>query len=454
MTNIADIGREVRATLHLAVPLALAQLAQMSMSLIDTLMIGRLGPGPLAAAALGSTMFFTLMLVCVGVVMAVGPVVAQAHGAGDAATAARAVRQGLWLGTLLAVPAALVIASGGTILRVTGQDPETARQAGAYLSVLALGVLPNLWFASLRGFVESLSRPRPILFITLGAVSVNVLGNYTLIYGNFGFPALGLVGSGIATVVVLWSMFLLLASYVRLVPALKAYRVFAGLRRPDLAMFRTLLGIGWPIGVSFGVESGLFMFSTMMIGLVGTTALAAHQIALQCAAVAFMVPMGLGMAGAVRVGQAAGRGDMLAAARSGWTAIGLAVAFMCCTAVLFWTIPEHIIGLYLDLSDPASREVLRTGTTLLGIAAVFQIVDGTQVTAAGALRGLKDTRATMVIALATYWGVGLSMAYGLGFAAGQGATGVWWGFTGGLATAAIVLSLRFHVRSRRSAAGV
>jgi len=454
MVTAAVARREVRATLVLAVPLVLTQLAQMTMSFVDVIMIGRLGTAALAAGVLGSSTFFTLLLVCVGMVLAVNPSVAQSYGAGDEAEVGRWARQGLWLGVFLGVPLVALFGYAEPLLRAAGQEPATAALAADYLRAIRWGVLPNLWFAALRSLCEGTGRPRPVLVVMLIAAGVNVLCNWVLMYGKLGFPALGLEGAGWASALAMTTMFALLGGYVRRSPEFRRYRIFAGLRRPDGPHLRRLFRLGWPIGVNFGLEAGLFLVATLLVGLFGTAALAAHQVALNAASVTFMVPLGIGMAGTVRVGQAVGRGDGAAAARAGWAAIGMGASFMLAAALLFWLRPEWVVWLYTGQGggEGVAPETVELAALLLGIAAVFQLFDGTQATAAGALRGLKDTRVPMLIGGFSYWVVGMSAAVGLGFGLRLGATGIWWGLTLGLATAAVLLTARFRRRVRAEAA--
>ena len=443
------LRREIRATLRLAAPIVVTQLAQMSMSFVDVAMVGRLGTEALAAVVLGSTTYFTLALVCVGVLVAVQPTVAQAVGAGDEEAAGRGARQGLWLGAILGVPFTIGLGYMEPVLLWTGQAPETAALAGAYLGAIRWGFVPNLWFTALRGLAEGDGRPQPVLAVTLVGVAANAGLNYVLMFGALGAPALGLVGTGWSSALTITVMFGALALYVRRGP-LGRFRVFAGLRQPDPAALRALFSLGWPIGVGFGLEAGLFTAATLMVGRLPApeVALAAHQVALNAASVAFMVPLGIGMAGGVRAGQAAGAGDAAGAARAGWTAAGLGVAFMTLSALLFWLRPEAVVWVYAGSApDPA---VARLAAALLGIAAVFQIFDGAQAALAGALRGLKDTRVPMLIAAAAYWGLGLSAGAGLGLGLGWGAPGLWWGLTLGLAAAAVGLGLRFARLTRRA----
>ena len=441
--------RDVRPTLALAVPLVLVQLSQMSMSFVDVVMVGRLGTEALAAIVLGSTVYFTLALVCVGVLVAVQPTVAQAVGAGDEAAAGRGARQGLWLATLLGVPFTVGLGVMEDVFLWTGQAPDTAALAGDYVAAIRWGFVPNLWFTALRGLCEGDARPRPVLAVTLVGTAFNAGLNYVLMFGAWGAPALGLVGTGWSSAVTVTVMFAALAVYVRRGP-LSRFRVFAGLRRPDPAALAALFRLGWPIGVGFGLEAGLFTAATLVVGrLPGhEVALAAHQIALNAASVTFMVPLGIGMAGGIRVGQATGAGDPAGAARAGWTAAGLGAVFMTASALVFWLRPGWVIRLY---AGPAPEpEVAALAAALLGIAAVFQLFDGVQAAVAGALRGLKDTRVPMLVAAVAYWGVGLTVGGALGLGLGAGARGLWWGLTLGLAVAAVGLSWRFRVQTRRT----
>ncbi len=443
------VRREILATATLAAPLVLTQLTQMSMSFIDVVMVGRLGTAAMAAAVIGSTVYMTTMMVCLGVVVAVQPVVAQATGAGDRAGASRAVRQGLWLGVLLGAPFVVLLGHMEPILRALGQAPETAETAARYLAAIRWGFVPNLWFTALRGLSEGIARPRPVLAVTVLGVAMNASLNAVLIFGLFGAPALGLVGAGWASAAAILGMTAVLAAYTFRGP-LRVYRVFRGLGRPEPAALLELFRLGWPIGVTFGLEGGLFTAATLLIGRMGELPLAAHQVALNAASVAFMVPLGIGMAGAVRVGQAAGAGDAAGAQRAGWAAIGLGGASMLLSAMLFWITPGTIVWIYAG-SD-ADPVLVQSAVTLLGIAAVFQIFDGTQAAAAGALRGLKDTRAPMVISAVSYWGLGLGLGAFLLFRADLGAPGMWWGLTLGLAAASVLLTARFRRLGTRVAA--
>ncbi len=442
------IRTEVKELLLLAGPVVAVQLGQVSMGFVDTVMVGRLGPAELAGVGLGNSTFFLFLLVSLGVVISVGPMVSQAYGAGEHEPIGRSVRQGLWLGVALTIPAFVLLWNAAPLWRLMNQDEATILIAQQYLRAIVWGYLPFLWFIALRSFVEAVSRPWPVTYIVFVGVGLNVGANYVLMFGKLGFPALGLVGTGWASTVVYWFLFLMLAGYTQALPRFRAFRIFARLGKPDPHYFRELLRIGWPIGVSYGIEIGLFSATAFLMGTLGAVPLAAHQVAIQCAAFTFMVPLGIGIATSVRVGQAVGRRDPAGARWAGYLGVGLAGAFMLCAAILFWTAPRSVVSLYLNLDDPANADVVALAVMLLGIAAVFQIFDGVQVAAAGALRGLKDTRVPMLLAFISYWMLGLPISAALGFGVGLGARGLWWGFVLGLASAAVLLTWRFQRRVR------
>ncbi len=444
------IRREIRQTLHLAAPMILAQLAHMSMTFVDTIMVGWLGTRQLAGVALGGAVFFPVLLITLGVLMAVGPMVAQGYGGGDRDAIRDAVRQGLWLATLLGVVAFLALWQGSWMLRWAGQEEETVVLTEGYLRAITWGVVPELWFVVLRQFVEGLSRPRVVLIITTAGLLLNVGANYILMYGKLGFPALGLVGCGWASALVYWTMFLVMVLFILKSDGLRPYRVLSRLGGPDWHRFSEVFRMGWPIGLMQGFEVGLFSATALLMGLLGKTALAAHQIALQCASFSYMVPLGLSFAVSVRVGQAVGRKDLQGARRAGHVGMGLGASFMVVAALCFWIFPRYILSLFLGTDASANDEVVFHAVGFLAIAAIFQVFDGLQATAAGALRGLKDTRTPMIVALISYWIVGLSSGYLLAFQFGWQGTGLWWGLVLGLSTAALLLSWRFNrqVRAR------
>ena len=435
------LGLEVRRTLTLALPLILAQLAQMSASFVDTLMVGRLGNTQLAGIALGGSIFFLTFLVCGGVLFSVGPTVSQAFGAGETKAAGRAAQQGFFLALLLSVPALVLFSQTGRILPLLGQEPGAVRLATGYIQAIAWGFVPALLTVSLRGLLEGISNPRPVMVIAFLAVGFNALLNYLLMFGQLGFPALGLVGTGYASALSFWFSLALLVLYsARTLPQFEIFR-FRGV---DVRVLADLVRVGLPIGLTLGFEAGLFSATAVLMGTLGTVPLAAHQIAIQSASFTFMVPLGLASATAVRVGQAVGRRDPGGVQRAGWIGILLSACVMLVSALTFWFLPEQVVGLYLDVADPANTAVIRKAAQFLAFAAVFQVFDGLQVSAAGALRGLKDTRVPMLISLTSYWGVGLSSGVLFAFVLGLKGRGLWLGLVLGLMTAAVLLVGRFR----------
>ena len=429
--------------LRLASPVVLTQLAQMSLGLTDTIMVGRLGAIELASVALGNAVFFAAMIFGMGMLTAVSPMVSQAFGSGNNKDIGRALRQGLWLSLLLSLPIFVMMRLAFAPLLWMGQDPETVAAAQSYLDAISWGAFPFLAYIAIRSFAEGVGKPRPAMIVAFAGLAANILANYVLMFGKFGFPRLGIVGTGLASTLVYWIMFLSMLFVSSRHPHFKSFNALSRIAKPDGEYLRKLVHLGWPIGVSYFVEAGLFMLTALLMGLLGNVSLAAHQVAIQCAAYTFMVPLGIGLATSVRVGHAMGRQDNEAARLSGRVGIGMATTFMLVAALVFWIFPESIVGIFLDGSIPQNREVVALAVQLLYVAAIFQVFDGVQVTAAGALRGLKDTRIPMVIALVSYWILGLGVGIVLGFRFEQGAQGLWIGLVVGLAAAAVLMTYRF-----------
>jgi MATE family multidrug resistance protein len=439
----SQLTTEVKACLTLAVPLAGAQLAQAATGFADTVMMGLLGSEVLAAGGLGATTFQACLLVTSSILSSVSPLAASAFGAGQTRQIGRIVRQGMGLAGLLTVPVVLLLWFSYPFFLWLGQAETVAAQSQAYLQAIVWGFPAGLGFAVLRHFVSALSQPRPVITIMVCGTLFNIAANYVLMFGKFGLPALGLAGIGWASSLSLWSMFLALFFYCRQ-PQYRQYGIFQKLNLFEGRLFAELLHVGIPIGILTAAETGLFTVTTFLMGQLGTVTLAAHQIALQTAAITFMIPLGISFATTVLVGQRLGQRDFQGARLAGYTGMGIGVLFMAAMAVLFWTVPEAIVSLYLDIDDSANQAVVLLAGQLLGVGAMFQIADGLQVTAVGALRGLKDTRVPMVIGLIAYWGLGLSCGYLLGLRFGYGAPGLWWGLVIGLAVAASILTWRFR----------
>ncbi len=437
------------ATLRLASPIVLTQLGWVSMLTTDAIMIGRLGATPLAGATFVLMIFFAVYVFAVGLAMATAGLAAQAYGARRPRQVRRVIRQGLWVMILISVPGIGFMAFTEEMLVLLRQPPEAVEYAGMYMRTLMWSLLPAVAFVVLRNFVAALSRPAVALWVMLAAVPINAILDYALIYGHFGLPRLELFGAGIATTIANTLMFSVPLAIALFARPFRRYSILGRFWRADWAQFRQIFRIGLPIAGMMLLESGLFIFAAFMMGWIGTTAVAAHMVAIQVPHITFMVPIGLSQAATVRVGHAVGRGDANAAYRAGWTALIMSLTFMITTSVVILLAADSLAGLFLDGSRKDSVEALALATTLLFYAAIFQAGDGIQAVAAGALRGLNDTAVPMMIAALCYWAIGFTASAVLGFWAGFGAQGIWMGFVLGLTTAAVLLSWRLRALTVR-----
>jgi MATE family multidrug resistance protein len=441
---------EASATTRLALPIVATQLAQVSIMTVDVLFLGRLGPEALAAGALGWNLVFMVTIFGFGICMAAAPMMAQAIGRkrGQLRDVRRSMRQAFWASGLVALLGVALLSRSSWALALLGQDPAIVAVAADYVDALAWGLLPALWFMVLRQFTGALQRPRAALVAQLVALAVNVLGNWALIFGNLGMPALGVVGSGVATTIANWVSFLGLLGFVLVDRRMRRYSLLGRFWRADWPRLLELFRLGLPVAGVLLLEVALFSAAVYAIGAISTEQLAAHQIAIQCAAVTFMVPFGLAQAATVRVGLAAGAGDREGVRRAGWTPFFLGLAFMSATAVALWAWGRPIAGLFLDLSVPANAAVALVAVEFLAVAAVFQVFDGSQTIAMGALRGLKDTRVPMAFAALGYWVLGFTAGCVAAFPLGMGGLGVWIGLALGLGAVAILATARFAARER------
>jgi multidrug resistance protein, MATE family len=442
---------EAKATLSLALPLAGAQLAQIAITTTDMVMLGWLGTEALAAGGLAFNVYITLLLLGIGMATAVAPLVAQAVGRGRPIDALQAVRHGLILSLALSLPVSAILwETEGLLLRL-GQNPANAALAGEYGQALMWGYFPVLGFVVLRCFAGAHGHTRILVWLALASVLLNAALVYGLMFGRWGLPALGVAGAGIASSMVNGLGFLALLAYVLWAPGLGARRLLGGLFRVHWAELHELFRIGWPIGLTLMLEVTLFSGAVMLMGLIGTHELAAHQIAIQWASITFMVPLGIAQAATVRVGLAAGRQDPDGIRRAGWTAIAFGLIFMCGAAALFWSVPGLLAMPFLEAGAPDTERVTGLVAAYLAIAGFFQLLDAAQGIALGALRGLKDTRMPMLAACLGYWVVGLPASTLLAFSFGLAGEGVWLGIALGLAVSATLLVARFHGKTLRRA---
>src|SRR5712692_3621708 len=443
-TSANHLAVELTETLKLAVPIALTQLGQIAMMTTDLALIGRLGDEAVAAAALAHTVYFISFTFGMGLVSAVAPLAAQAFGARNPRLVRRALRVGLWAALLISLPMMVLPRFGEQILLLLGQAPATAHLAQQYLQGLAWGITPALWFLAIRGFMGAVNRPEPGLWITLAAIPANAVLVYLLIHGELGLPRLELFGAGLATTIINFGMFLASLWFAYGRPPFRKYQVLGRIWRVDWMLMRRLIVIGAPISISFLLEYGLFATAALLMGLISTTALAAHQIALQIAAILFMVPFGIGIAATVRVGHAVGRGDAPAVKRAGFVASGLGVVFMSAMTLAVILTRFAIARFFFGEAVESAGAVIELTATLLMVGATFFVADGIQTVAAGALRGMNDTRIPLLFAAISYWLIGFSAAYGLAFWTDLGAVGVWIGLSCGTAVYAALLILRFR----------
>jgi multidrug resistance protein, MATE family len=422
-----DLRQEFRPMFALAMPVVLAELGWMAMGLVDTLMVGRLSPEAIGAVGIGSSLFMGIVIFAMGLLLGLDTLVSQAFGAGRVHECHRWLLHGIVLSLLVSTPATLILFGLARILAGWGIDPRVLQLTEPYLEVVTWSVLPLLLYATFRRYLQGMGVVRPVMLALFVANIANVAINWMLIFGKLGAPAMGVRGAAWATVI----SRIVMAAYLLVVILLREHGRRPGLfetpLRIEWAWMRRLVQLGFPAAAQITLEVGVFAAATALAGRLAPAALASHQIALNIAACSFMVPLGLSSAGAVRVGHAVGRRDAAGAARAGWTALLLGAGFMLCTAAFFVLAPTILIGAFT--SDAG---VLALGSSLLFVAAVFQLFDGIQGVATGVLRGLGDTRTPMLWNLFGHWFVGLPFGYTLCFVLGLGVLGLWWGLSVGL----------------------
>lgn len=436
--------------LALAWPMILTNLAQSAMTATDVMIIGRLGPEALAAGALGSNLYFAPLVFGLGLMYATSPMMAaelgrKRHSVRDVR---RTVRQGLWMALVIVVPIWVLLWNAEHILIAMGQEAKLAEQAGVYVRHLQWAVLPFYGYIVLRSFISALERPGWALAIMAIAVAANALGNWLLVFGKWGFPEMGIAGSGLATSIASGMMFVGMALVAIFEKRFRRYRLFGRFWRADWPRFAALLKLGAPIAGILAFEVTIFNAAAFLMGLINAESLAAHAIAMQICAVTFMIPLGLGQAVTVRVGLAFGARDRDGVTRAGWTAYVLGVGFMAMMALVmvFW--PHLLISAFIDISDPANAHVISLAVSFLVFAALFQVVDGAQAVSSGQLRGLQDTTVPMILAAIGYWGIGLPLGVLLAFHFGFEGRGIWIGLFSGLAAVSVLLLWRWLRRDR------
>ena len=441
---------EIVAMLTLSWPIILTNLAQVAMTATDVMMLGWMGANTLAAGALGTNLYYVPMIFGLGLMLATTPMIARELGRNrfTVREIRRTVRQGLWIGVTISVPIWFALWNTTPIFLAMGQDPALAADAGTYVRALQWAILPFYFYIVLRSFMAALERPGWALVIGLLAVGFNALANWCLIFGHFGFPRLGIVGSGIATTLSSVLMFAGLVVVISLDPKFRRYRLFGRFWRADWPRYFELMRLGLPIAAILSFEVTIFNAAAFLMGLIGASSLAAHAIAIQIASISFMVPLGFGQAATVRVGRAYGAQDREGIKRAGWVAFTAGTGFMVFTALLMILAPRQLIHAFIDIHDPVNTDVVALAMTFLAFAALFQIFDGAQAVANGMLRGLHDTTVPMIYAAIAYWGIGLPLSVAFGFWAGMEGAGIWLGLVCGLAAASFLLLGRWLRREK------
>jgi len=411
------------------------------------LLMGRLGATQLAAATLALNLTFTLNVLLLGLLIASSPMMATALGQRFNAVrdVRRTFRAGVWILLVCLVPYWLLLWHVGWLMLLLGQAPELASQGQTFLRAYMWCTAPWLLFPLLRNFVSALERPRVVLWLSLGGIALNALLSWALIFGHFGLPALGLLGGGVGSTLTWLILCGGLIVLVRRDRQFRRFHLFGRWWRFDGQRTLAMVKLGWPIGVTMALEMGVFALAAYFMGWIGAPAVAAHAIALQLAALTFMVPLGLGQAATVRVGLALGRKDEAGITRAGSTSLVIGVGFMGSMALVMWSMPHRLVTLFLN-DVPANAVVIGLAVSFLRVAAAFQLVDGAQVIGAGMLRGLHDTRWPLIFALFGYWGVGLGIGSWLAFAADWNGVGIWIGLASGLAVVAMLMLTRWSLR--------
>ncbi|SEK53874.1 multidrug resistance protein, MATE family [Sphingomonas palmae] len=441
---------ELFALSRLAGPLVAANLLQMAVAAVDVIFLGRIGTLELAASTMGVFLFNLLLYAVIGLTSAAAPLIAAELGqrAHAVREVRRSVRMALWVGVAASLVIMAILANGERLLLLADQDPRVAASAGRFLDILLLATIPGVVAGVLRTVAAALGRPGWAFVVTGLALVLSILVNWLLVFGNAGFPRLGLEGSAIASVVSTTGM---VAAYLLIFftdRRLRRYRLFGRWWRPEWPRARDIVRLGMPIMLTWLFEGALFGGAAILMGLIGVTEVAAHAVALNIAAVAFQVPFGVAQAATIRVGLAFGAQDAVWVARAGRTALSLGIGFMGVSAIAMWLAPRLFISAYIDVDAAQNAAVVPLALRYLAVAAVFQLVDGAQAVAAGVLRGLQDTRVPMLVALFGYWVIGFGTAAALGFGTALAGTGIWIGLAAGLSAVSVLLLWRWRARER------
>ncbi len=443
MSSRAKLFSEASALMRLGGPLIANNLAIAGMNFADTVMAGRLSARDLAAVAVGGSVWMVAFLFALGMLMALSPTVAHSFGAGDDKKVGAYLRQGLWLSQAMALVILALISQAGWFLRYIGIDADILPLSGGYLEAIVWGAPAISAYLALRFSSEGIGWTRPIMYMAPIGLVFNVIGNYVLMYGKLGFPAMGAVGCGWATAISMWVMFFFMLIYTVTQPVYRRFEFFSKFVWPDKKILYALLALGTPIALSVVAEAGLFSAVALLMGTLGGSIVAAHQIAINYASMMFMIPLAMHSATTIHVGHALGSGDRELGRFRGIVGIGLCTSVMIVSAVIMLLFKHNIVHFYTR--DIAVHEI---AVSLILMAAIFQVSDGLQVGAAGALRGFKDTKIPMILNIFSYWVIGFPLAYYLGIVADRGPASVWIGLIVGLTVCAALLGGRFLAISR------
>lgn len=435
--------QHIKETIKLALPVSIGQFGHIMIGNIDAIMVGRLGEIPLAAAALVNSLFFLILVLGIGMSVAITPLTAIAHGENNDDQCGVILRQGLIVNMLFAFLLTAVSWFVADLVYYLDQPPEVAVYAQSYLKIISISMIPFMLFQVYRQFVEGLSDTVPPMVISLAAIGVNTFFNWIYIYGNLGAPAMGLDGAGYASLITRVLMALGMMGWVIWHPKYKKYDPSFKFRSLNFPVMKRVLNIGIPSGFQWFFEVGAFSLAVIMIGWIGSTEQAAHQIAISLAAISYMIILGISTASTVRVGNSLGMKDPVRLRRAGFSAIGFGVALMAFFGILFILFNHLLPQIYIDEAD-----VIKTASGLIIIAAAFQIFDGGQAVSIGVLRGIEDVYIPMIIGFIAYWIIALPAGYFFGFVLNYGVYGVWFGLTLGLACVAVSLIIRFNKKSR------
>ncbi len=435
--------QELVKTFHLAWPLIIAQLAVIAINTTDVIMMGWLGPEYLAAGTLTTAIVHPLLLAGLGLLSVITPLVAQNLAGRNFKQIRRTTRQGLWFAAIMSCVSIALLIQIEAIIHLLGLPADVGALAQNYMDTAVWYLIPAFMFFVLRNLVAAHSDTKIILKITLAGIALNALGNYALMFGNFGFDRMELRGAGISTTLVNTAMFLALLVYVLRHPQYKRYTILVRIYKPDWEVFKKIYKLGSPVALMIASESGLFSVAAIFIGWLGTAELAGHAVAMQITAIAFMIPLGLSNATTIRVGYSYGLRSKVAITVAGWVSIGLGISCMLVTLIVFYFLPNYLIHLFLDPSISSNTLAISFAVSYLLVVTLFQVADGGQVVAAAALRGINDTKVPMYVAIVGYWFVGTPVAYFLGFNMGLRGVGVWLGLAAGLYFVAVILIYRF-----------